>query len=345
MVRVAIDSSLRAGSTCARPVRRGGHYVRCWSRDYATCASCASLNALYTRRLIGSGMEDETNSFYLLTLAAPSFGSVHRVPHGPKDALVRCSCGSVHRFGSDVAGVPLDASRYRYRDEVRWNHYSTTLWRSTWVSMSAKLPDAEFCAVREYQNRGALHLHIIVRVPASYDAAKVLPVLRKAHLYSSGGFNWGAHSDAQLIRSDGAADTVRYLSKVIGYATKTLGHSVETLPQPRREFYGRLDAASVALGYSHRAVEGFGYGGQMMTKSAGWSDLTRDELLSEAREYANNFKNVARVDDVSELVEARRLEKAHELAAALGDDENFEVNELWLSGLRGRFHQIFERVE
>lgn len=79
---------------CLRPyLTKTGVWVRCGSRVTSVCASCAELYRGDWAAIARSGVFDgpvQDFRFYLLTLTAPSFGSVHRVPRGETARPVRC---------------------------------------------------------------------------------------------------------------------------------------------------------------------------------------------------------------------------------------------------------------
>lgn len=310
------------GRECSRPRQMGDHLSRCWSKDYATCRSCAALHALYTKKLLSSGMEDPDAHYFLLTLTAPSFGKVHSVPHGPSDKLVTCVCGVTHKFGSRLAGVALDLERYRYREAVEWNHSSTKLFHRSWTYLSRELEGVEYAAVREFQTRGLIHLHVVVRVPSLVTIDDAYKKLGKVRSYKFGKFAWGRAADVQLIQTEVAVGAVRYLSKVIGYTTKTLGKSRDLLSDEQREFYGRLDAASVRLGYGMSQVRGFGYGGHVFTKSRGWSDLTKTALRDEARAFAAEA-GLSSTDEMRSVIVTANGDELRSLASRLGNAEDY----------------------
>lgn len=63
--------------------------------------------------------------FYQLTLTAPSFGRVHRVPRDATSPVQPCTCGVQHTVAdADLSGVPLDRAGYNYSGLVAWNRDS-----------------------------------------------------------------------------------------------------------------------------------------------------------------------------------------------------------------------------
>lgn len=101
--------------------------VRCGNRRPAVCPSCAKLARKDYQKLIASGFDDvdqQRYRFYFLTLTAPSFGAVHRVPKSDRTGEIRkCRCGKLHDPLKDAGlrGVPIDLDEYDYAGCVRFN--------------------------------------------------------------------------------------------------------------------------------------------------------------------------------------------------------------------------------
>lgn len=320
------SEQVEEGSVCSHPRQVREFYVRCWSRDYATCKSCANLNATYTKKLIGSGMDEvEGYKYFLMTLTAPSFGRTHAVPHGPDDDLTQCKCGEIHEWGSAVSGVPLRLSHYRYKDAVEWNHNVTELFRRSMDNLNKLFGEFEWSAVREYQNRGAIHLHVLVRVPEQIDTMLAYSALSRTNSYTYKKYAWGKRVDVRVIQTGDNEATVRYLSKVVMYATKTLGKSADFLSDEQREFFGKLDAASIRLGYSHKAVKGFGYAGHTFSKSAGWSDVTKKSLKEDSKKFAEIRAAEGHESKIPEIVADSNNDALRKVAARFGNSEDYTV--------------------
>lgn len=300
--------------TCSRPrkVRQpdGSHrYVRCQSKKASDCKACSVMHATDQKRLIGSGcnvserdgitLEDVSGyRFYFVTLTAPSFGAIHRVPKSKDAPEGMCKCGQVHKHGDPLRGTPLNTRWYKYREQVRWNQAASELFRRTVKYTEERLPYVEWSFAREWQVRGALHFHGIVRVPLSYDEAQTWQALQRMRTYSFGEFAWGKEIDVQGIKGDSATGSVRYMAKVVSYSAKQQG-DVGLISEDRRRHYERLDwhasrlicgrsgckGDSTCEGSMHRS---FGFAGQMITRSRTWSlaGLTRSTLVEERKQYA-----------------------------------------------------------
>lgn len=165
--------------------------------------------------------------FYLVTLTAPSFGRVHRVPRSNSSQTRRCGCGVVHRLSdAGLRGVPLDPARYDYAGQVAWNRDAGVLWDRTRRRIRDRWDSVEFFLVREWQDRGVLHLHLLVRIARSEapDARTLGDAARTAEAVSpvdGSVVRWGAQADAAVFRADGdGAKTIWYLSKALNYVMK-----------------------------------------------------------------------------------------------------------------------------
>lgn len=216
---------------CIRPHKlKSGMYVRCQSRVRSSCPSCAELYRGDWAAIARSGVFDVDVSrfrFYLLTLTAPSFGSVHRVPRSEASKPKRCGCGATHDVrDAGLRGVPLDVNSYDYASQVAWNRDAGVLWDRTRRRLRDWWPSVELFLVREWQERGVLHLHALVRIdrPGSPDASVLREASRTAEAISpvDGSFiGWGSQADAKSFRADGdGAKAIWYLSKALNYVMK-----------------------------------------------------------------------------------------------------------------------------
>lgn len=216
---------------CSSPVKTAtGVWVRCGSRIKSKCGSCAELYRGDWAAIARSGVFDgpvEDFRFYLLTLTAPSFGGVHRVPRdgGPRDS--RCRCGVTHTArDAGLRGVPLDAAGYDYAGQVAWNRDAGVLWDRTRRRMRDRWDSLEYFIVREWQDRGVLHVHAIIRIarfeaPSAdqlRDAARTATAVSRV---DGSIVEWGAQAKCDAFRADGdGAKTIWYLSKALNYVLK-----------------------------------------------------------------------------------------------------------------------------
>jgi hypothetical protein len=192
--------------------------VRCMNRRASRCRPCARLYKGDTFQLVLAGLvggkgvpaavRDHPKVF--ATLTAPSFGLVHRVVDA-EDTRGRCqpersgvcphglarTCRERHDGGDAVVGSPLCPGCYDYAGQVLWNAYASKLWgaltdtvyhRLAAVSgerraLIRRLVRVEYIRNAEYQARGVVHFHAVLRLdgpegradaPPSWATAEVL---------------------------------------------------------------------------------------------------------------------------------------------------------------------------
>ncbi|MEU7743222.1 replication initiator [Nonomuraea sp. NPDC049158] len=181
---------LSSYSTAGEP--HGQLLVRCGNRRASRCPSCAEVYRADTYQLIRAGLlggkgvpEDvRTHPRVFATLTAPSFGPVHRGPD--KDGHSRpChprrsgpACFQRHRADDERLGQPLDPDSYDYIGHVLWNAHAGELWRRFTIYLRRHLAGAagmtqaafnravrvSFAKVAEYQARGVVHFHAVIRM-------------------------------------------------------------------------------------------------------------------------------------------------------------------------------------
>ncbi|MEU7950459.1 replication initiator [Micromonospora chalcea] len=247
--------------------------LRCRSRRASVCPACSALYKLDAYHLIAAGLHGGKDTppqvayrpRLFVTVTAPSFGPVHLGPdrHGQprpchprtRRAAARRSCGRWHPAADPAIGTPLDPAGYDYPGQVLFNAHVGLLWaRLTTetrrgLAAAAGLPRAVaarqvrvvFAKVAEFQARGVVHLHAIVRLdgadgpssaPAGWASVDLLehairaairrvevatPACRRVPVRR---LRWGRQVDVRPItRTDGVSETVvaRYVAK---YATK-----------------------------------------------------------------------------------------------------------------------------
>ncbi|MDE0573945.1 hypothetical protein ON058_11055, partial [Demequina sp. B12] len=123
---------------CGRPIHvaRDGGFVKvaCGSRISAVCAYCAKVFRNDWKAIGRDGILNapEGSVLYFVTLTAPSFGDVHKVPDESAPPR-RCPCGRTHSAREDMhlRGVALDVDRYDYDGQVAWNYSCGPLWSNT----------------------------------------------------------------------------------------------------------------------------------------------------------------------------------------------------------------------
>ena len=177
----------------------------CGNRRASVCPSCSATYQADSFQLLAAGLRGgkgvpETVAAHprlFVTFTAPSFGRVHsrkaqgrlvypchpyrqgqRCPHGR-----RAGCWQRHDADDPRLGEPLCARCYQTGAQVLWNALAGRLWSRTTIYLYRALaqlvgvPEAElrrlvrisFAKVAEYQKRGAVHFHAIIRLDAATD--------------------------------------------------------------------------------------------------------------------------------------------------------------------------------
>lgn len=172
--------------------------TRCGNRRADKCESCSRLYADDTFQLIRAGIAGgktvpETvadNPLVFATLTAPSFGPVHGTrPNGGRcrprrDTGHRCphgrpsSCLAVQGDDDPLVGQPLCLDCYDYASQVVWQWWAPELWRRFTITLRrllahhlgttparlGEVASLQYAKVAEYQLRGAVHFHALVRL-------------------------------------------------------------------------------------------------------------------------------------------------------------------------------------
>jgi hypothetical protein len=149
----------------------------------------------------GKGVPESVSGhpMVFVTLTAPSFGPVHsrRVAGGEAQRCrprrqadvcrhgVRLSCGEAHDEDDPRLGEPLCPECFDYERAVLWNALAPELWRRTAIQIPRELARlaglshrelrrrvrVSYVKVTEYQRRGALHFHCVIRLDRGQPGA------------------------------------------------------------------------------------------------------------------------------------------------------------------------------
>ncbi|MFJ9869814.1 replication initiator protein RepSA [Streptomyces sp. NPDC101165] len=239
--------------------------IACGNRRASRCPSCAYTYAGDTYHLIRAGLAGDDrrdvpatvrdHPRVFATLTAPSFGPVHNRPdHG------HCGCGRHHREDDPVLGTALDPDAYDYAGAVLFNNHAGDLWQRFTnrlrreIAKRAGLTQRElseacrvsYGKVAEFQKRGAIHFHAVIRLdgpdgadstPPSWASVDLLTnAIRAAvrHSYTSRRIpatgdqpartlRWGRELDIHPVKAfgDGSDLTEQAVASYVAkYATK-----------------------------------------------------------------------------------------------------------------------------
>jgi hypothetical protein len=294
--------------------RYGTASVACGNRREAVCPACSQVYKRDARQLVKAGLAGgkgipqtiAAHPCVFATLTAPSFGPVHSrrlrgktvLPCRPRrDASARrcphgrdISCPTRHAETDPRLGQPMCPDCYDYQAAVLFNACAADLWRRFVIYLPRHLARLagitqktlrgqlriRFVKVAEYQARGVVHFHAVIRLDAPgedyqppaprYTAALLCDAIGQAaaavrlvtgHHGLAAALGFGPQTDRRIIRHDtdlpgtGQALTGQAVANYIAkYATKTIsGHGVPSM-RIRRE----ADIAELRCPAHYRAM-------------------------------------------------------------------------------------------
>jgi hypothetical protein len=316
----------------------------CGQRRATRCPTCSAVYRSDAYQLVAAGLRGgkgipETVANHpaiFATLTAPSFGPVHSTrnaagqsrrcrpqptgvcPHGQPRA-----CHLVHDPDDPQVGSPICPDCFDYRSAVVWNALTGELWRRTTIAARRSLARAasipatrlhhhvrvSFAKVVEYQRRGVVHLHAVIRLdhpdqpadppPALFDTALLTTAVQRAATAATvtypaspgldGVARWGTQLDLRPVGGVGTIPGVvaAYLAKYATKSTDPAGHldhrleraDLDTLDQHLNPHLARMVRTAWDLGaqpeLDHLRLQAWahtlGFRGHWLTKSRRYS--------------------------------------------------------------------------
>ena len=328
--------------------------VACGNRREAVCPACSAVYKRDARQLVRTGLVGgkgipETITAHpcvFATLTAPSFGPVHSrrmrgktvLPCRPRrDANARrcphgrdISCPTRHVETDPRVGQPMCGDCYDYEAAVLFNAYAADLWRRFVTYLPRQLARRlaitqkqlralvriRFVKVAEYQARGVVHFHAVIRLdapgqdyqppPPGIDAdmlcdaigqAAALATLTVDHDGQAVTLGFGAQTDTRIIRHgtglpgtgqalDGQA-VANYIAK---YATKTL--TAPGLPSQRLRHDGDIENLRCTAHYRRMITTAWQLGNtRPASRCRAWAHMLGygGHFLTKSRRYSVTF--------------------------------------------------------
>jgi hypothetical protein len=287
----------------------------CGNRREAICGPCAERYRGDAWQLIGAGLRGgkgvpETVTGHpavFATLTAPSFGVVHAHVLDSAGEPVRChprrdrpvcrhgitlSCSRVHGPDDPCLGEPLCLDCFDHEGAVVWNNLLGELWRRTTIYLPRQLAAltgmtqkrcrelvrVSYIRVAEYQHRGLVHVHPLIRLdrrmPAYRSGEVRVPDRRfTVQLFEdalratveavsvnvpdelgAGTVRWGAQLDVQQLTGDDDERRRRasYLAK---YSTKSTEQAGGLLHRVHRGEVEHVHVREHVRGYLRAAFD------------------------------------------------------------------------------------------
>jgi len=229
--------------------RAGDIFAPCGNRRASVCPACSERYAGDAFHLLRAGLAggdkevpalvtEKPRAF--LTLTAPSFGPVHTRRTTSSGRIIPCGCGGYHHPDDPRLGSPTDPDTYDYVVSVLWQAHAGQLWHRFVIALrralAAHLGVAARCfrdvarlsyaKVAEYQRRGLVHFHAVVRVdgpdgPGDPTPRGITADVLQAAISSASQvaviaterpdgapllLGWGAQLDLRQIRASNAPD-------------------------------------------------------------------------------------------------------------------------------------------
>ncbi|WP_428846380.1 replication initiator [Kitasatospora hibisci] len=175
-----------------RHLPAGELLLRCGNRRTTRCPACSTVYRYDTYQLIAAGLRGgktvptsvATHPRIFATLTAPGFGPVHNQP-----GTAPCTCGTRHADGDPLLGTPLNPQRYDYTGAVLWNAHAPALWARFTTHLRREIAKAagltqrtlrhhatlSYAKVAEYQKRGQIHFHTVIRIDGPTGPADTPP--------------------------------------------------------------------------------------------------------------------------------------------------------------------------
>ncbi|MFH0243268.1 replication initiator [Streptomyces sp. HK10] len=257
------DTIVRSYTTDDEPT--GRLLTPCGNRRASRCPACSRVYAADTYHLIKAGLSGGKNvpeavrshPRVFVTLTAPSFGHVHGIRTTSAGRVLDCPCGRRHREDDPVLGTPLDPATYDYTGAVLWNAHAGALWARFTIYLRRKLAKrlgltmkqfnaalrVSFAKVAEYQKRGLVHFHAVIRLDgpdghttapparatadmltkAIRDAVKDTEITVESDTVGDHTIKWGKRLDIREITAlgDGELTDNKVAAYVAKYATKS----------------------------------------------------------------------------------------------------------------------------
>ncbi|WP_413252959.1 replication initiation protein [Streptomyces brevispora] len=357
----ATTETLHTYSTESEP---GGRLrVACGNRRASRCPACAWTYAGDTFHLIRAGITGDDHKHIpatvrdhprvFATLTAPSFGPVHNRPD-----TGRCRCGAQHPENDPALGTALAPDRYDYAGAVLWNNHAGQLWQRFTIYLRREIAAraglsqralADVCRVSfgkvaEFQKRGAIHFHAVLRldgpegpvtsppawatVPLLDDsiraaAARVAVTIPPAGAFPERKLRWGTQVDVQPIGALGHEDLTE--QAVASYVAKYATKAAETTGTIDRRLGERaeLDKLPALPDHTRRLIEACwnldaAYPERLL---AHWSHMLgfRGHFSTKSRRYSTTL---GALRQVRADYRARQDRETHGLPEDLDDAEN-----------------------
>ncbi|MDU0289216.1 replication initiator [Saccharothrix longispora] len=342
----------------------GDVMVPCGNRRASVCQACSDRYAADAFHLMRAGLSGGSKGVpesvaekprVFATLTAPSFGAIHNRPTTRGGKTRPCTgCGEFHHVDDPRIGGAVDPDGYDYVGAVLWQAHAGKLWHRFTIALRRALARAagltvrafkdharlSYAKVAEYQRRGLVHFHAVIRLDGPEGSHDPAPTWATAELLDQAvraaaravlvetcrpdgtvlGLVWGEQVDVRPIRATsahevedaGVVNDGKLAAYVAKYATKGTG----ARDTPDRPIRSQLDIDHLRVSDHHRRMiqsawnlgELNFYAELNLRK---WAHMLafRGHFLTKSKHYSTTFKRIR---------EDRRAYRAAEVLDRLG---------------------------
>jgi hypothetical protein len=341
--------------------------IPCGNRRECICPACSEVYKGDARQIIRAGLTGgkgipesvATHPCVFATLTAPGFGPVHTIRTGRRGRCLACrprrdahqrrcphghdlSCARHHQENDPRLGTPMCADCYDYTGHVLFNALAPELWRRFTIYLPRQLARlvgitqrqlhrevrVRFVKVAEYQHRGIIHYHTVIRLdapgcshqppPPSYTTKLLDQAIRAtvaAVRYDTAAVSgddlllrrilrFGPQTDVRVIRPTSALPgtgkalsahaVANYIAK---YATKAIG--VPGFPDRPVRSAADVDALACSEHYKQLITATWALGKDPAAAALGLNRWThtlgyRGHFLTKSRQYSVTFTGLRR---------------------------------------------------
>ncbi|XVS64329.1 replication initiator [Actinosynnema sp. CA-299493] len=345
----------------------GDVMVPCGNRRASVCPSCSDRYAADAFHLMRAGLSGGSKGVpetvaekprVFATLTAPSFGAVHNRRETGSGKVRPCTgCGAFHHPDDPRIGGAVDPDTYDYVGAVLWQAHAGKLWHRFTIALRRALARAagltvrefkdharlSYAKVAEYQRRGLVHFHAVIRIDGpdgSHDPAPSWATVELVdHAVRAAARSvlvesfrpdgtvidlvWGEQVDVRPIRAASAhqvEDDAGAVSdgKLAGYVAKYATKGTGARDTPDRPIRSQLDIDHLKVSDHHRRMiqtawdlgDLHFYDELNLRK---WAHMLafRGHFLTKSKHYSTTFKRIR---------EDRRAFRAAETLERLGLD-------------------------
>jgi hypothetical protein len=325
----------------------GEIFAPCGNRRAAVCPACSDRYAADAFHLIRAGLVGGSKGVpdtvtakprTFVTLTAPSFGPVHGQRTSRGGRRIPCRCGEYHHDADPRIGSPLDPDTYDYLGAVLWQAHAGVLWQRFTMRLRRELARRAGIKVREfadqarlsygkvaeYQRRGLVHFHAVIRIDGPDGPTDPAPswahpdMLDDAVIAAAGAvaitvaapdgsplvLTWGTQVDVRRVQPATAAEIEdesgqisehRLAAYIAKYATKGTGKT-EAADRPIRS---ELEIEFLKVSAHHRRIIQTAWDLGDLDQYAGlnlrrWAHMLafRGHFLTKSRAYSTTFKTI-----------------------------------------------------